>query len=73
MRDAFARVLAACREAGKRAAIHAGTTHYAARMAGSGFDLVTVWVDVAAITSTLVAADEAWAQQARTSSSSSDT
>ncbi len=73
LRDAVARVLAACRGAGKRAGIHAGTTPYAARMAGFGFDLVTVWVDVAAITSSLVAADEVWAQQAHPSASGSDT
>jgi 4-hydroxy-2-oxoheptanedioate aldolase len=56
MRDAFARIVAACRKAGKRAAIHAGSTEYAARMAGAGFDLVTVWVDVVAIGASLAAA-----------------
>jgi 4-hydroxy-2-oxoheptanedioate aldolase len=66
LQDAFARVLAACRRAG----IHAGTTRYAAWMAGLGFDLVTVWVDAAAISATLAAAAEVWAQQARSLSSS---
>jgi 4-hydroxy-2-oxoheptanedioate aldolase len=72
MRDAIARVLAACRRAGGRAGIHAGSTRYAARMAGSGFDLVTVWVDVAAIASTLAAAAEVWASQIHSSSSGSN-
>jgi len=69
LHDAFARVLAACRGAGKRAAIHAGSAAYAARMAGSGFDLVTVWVDAAAIASTLGTAAEVWAREAGSSSS----
>jgi 4-hydroxy-2-oxoheptanedioate aldolase len=60
LRDAFARVLAACRRAGKRAAIHAGSAAYAARMAGEGFDLVTVWVDAVAVAITLAAAAEVW-------------
>jgi 4-hydroxy-2-oxoheptanedioate aldolase len=66
LRDAIARVLAACRASGKRAGIHAGSTRYAARMAGEGFDLVTVWVDAVAVASTLAAAREAWAREART-------
>jgi 4-hydroxy-2-oxoheptanedioate aldolase len=66
LRDAIARVLAACRRAGRRAGIHAGSTRYAARMAGEGFDLVTVWVDAAAVASTLAAAGEVWAREART-------
>jgi 4-hydroxy-2-oxoheptanedioate aldolase len=64
IRKAFDRVLAACRQAGKRAAIHAGTARYGARMGGLGFDLVTLWVDAAAIAVTLTAAAEAWAEQA---------
>lgn len=73
MRDALDRVLTACREAGKRAAIHAGSTEYAARMVGAGFDLVTVWVDAVAITSSLAAAGEAWARHAPPSSDGSVT
>lgn len=69
LRDAFARVLAACRKAGKRAAIHAGSTAYAARMAATGFDLVTVWVDAAALAATLAAAAETWARDTRSSPS----
>jgi 4-hydroxy-2-oxoheptanedioate aldolase len=68
MHDAFARVLAACRRTGRRAGLHAGSTRYAARMAGSGFDLVTVWVDAVAIGSTLVAAADVWASQVHSSS-----
>lgn len=68
MRDAIARVLAACRQAGKRAAIHAASTHDAARMAGTGFDLVTVWIDAVAITGSLAAAADIWAQQAQPAS-----
>ena len=60
LHDAFARVLAACRKAGKRAAIHAGSAGYAAKMAGQGFDLVTVWVDAVAVATTLAAAAEVW-------------
>jgi 4-hydroxy-2-oxoheptanedioate aldolase len=71
MRDALARILAACRQAGKRTGIHASTTRYAARMAGSGFDLVTVWVDVAAIAASLAAAAEVWEHEAPSSVSSS--
>jgi len=72
MQDAFARVLTACRQAGKRAAIHAGTARYATLMARSGFDLVTVWVDAAAITATLATAAEVWAQQGQLPPSRSD-
>ena len=61
MTEAFDRVLAACRSSGKRSAIHATSARYAAEMARVGFDLVTVWVDAAAVASTLKAADEAWA------------
>jgi 4-hydroxy-2-oxoheptanedioate aldolase len=64
MRDAFARVLAACRKAGKQAAIHAGSAAYAARMAGEGFGLVTVWVDAVAVGSSLAAAAEVWSRAA---------
>ena len=64
MREAFARILAACRAVGKRAAIHAATARYASQMARSGFDLVTVWVDAAAIGSTLGTVAEVWAEQA---------
>ena len=60
MQDAFARILAACRAAGKRAAIHASTARYAAQMANRGFDLVTVWVDAAAIAVTVAAASQTW-------------
>jgi 2-keto-3-deoxy-L-rhamnonate aldolase RhmA len=63
MQDAITRVLASCRTAGRRAAIHAATAQYAARMARSGFDLVTVWVDTVAVAATLAAADGIWAQQ----------
>jgi 4-hydroxy-2-oxoheptanedioate aldolase len=64
MRDAFARVLAACRKAGKQAAIHAGSASYGARMAGEGFGLVTVWVDAVAVGASLAAAAEEWAREA---------
>ena len=57
---AFARVLAACRTAGKRAGIHAATAAYAAAMAAEGFDLVTVWVDAVAITTSLGAISDVW-------------
>ena len=40
------------------------TAGYAARMAGEGFDLVTVWVDAAAIGTSLTAAAETWARSA---------
>jgi 4-hydroxy-2-oxoheptanedioate aldolase len=68
LRAAFDRVLAACRRSGRRAGIHAGGAGYAARMAGSGFDLVTVWVDAVAIGSTLAATAEVWAQHTRSPS-----
>jgi 4-hydroxy-2-oxoheptanedioate aldolase len=68
MRAAFDRVLTACRRRGKRAGIHAGSARYAAQMASMGFDLVTVWVDAVAIGSTLAAAAEVWAREARTPS-----
>lgn len=57
---AFARILAASRAAGGHAGMHAATTAYAAKMAGEGFDLVTVWVDAVAVGTTLAAADAAW-------------
>ncbi|MFO1035821.1 MAG: aldolase/citrate lyase family protein [Geminicoccaceae bacterium] len=63
MQQAFATVLDACRRQGKRAAIHAGSAAYAARMARQGFGLVTVWVDAVAIGSTLGAAAATWAEQ----------
>lgn len=65
MREYFARIVGACRDAGKRAAIHAGSAQYAARMAGEGFDLVTVWVDAVAIAASLAATVDAWARHAR--------
>lgn len=65
MREHFARIVGACRDAGKRAAIHAGSAQYAARMAGEGFDLVTVWVDAVAIAASLAATVDAWARHAR--------
>ena len=65
MREHFARIVAACRNAGKRVAIHAGSTEYAARMAGEGFDLVTVWVDAVAIASSLKAVGEVWQRHVR--------
>ena len=64
---AFTRVLAACRSAGKHAGMHAATAGYAARMAAEGFDLVTVWVDAAAIGTSLTAAAETWARSAAAS------
>lgn len=64
LRRALARVLAACKGAGKRAGVHAGSTAYAARMAADGYDLVTAWVDVVAVLSSLAAADKVWAEQA---------
>lgn len=62
MQRAFAMVLDACRRQGKRAAIHAGSAAYAARMAKQGFELVTVWVDAVAIGSTLAAAATTWTE-----------
>jgi 4-hydroxy-2-oxoheptanedioate aldolase len=46
MREALMRVVAACRKAGIRAALHCGTPEYAARAVGWGFDLTTVSNDV---------------------------
>jgi 4-hydroxy-2-oxoheptanedioate aldolase len=63
--DALARVAKACRAAGKRCAVHAGSARYAARMASQGYDLVTVWVDAVAIAASLAEADKQWAEQAR--------
>ncbi len=40
--DAIKRILAACKENGKRAALHCGTAEYAARAIEWGFDLCTV-------------------------------
>jgi 4-hydroxy-2-oxoheptanedioate aldolase len=60
IRDALARVVQVCRAAGKRCAVHAGTASYAARMAGEGFDLVTVWVDAVAIAASLAQAAKQW-------------
>jgi 4-hydroxy-2-oxoheptanedioate aldolase len=57
---AFARILAASRAAGGHAGMHAATTAYADKMAGEGFDLVTVWVDAVAVGTTLTAADATW-------------
>lgn len=65
MREHFGRILGACHDAGKRAAIHAGSTDYATRMAGEGFDLVTVWVDAVAIAASLAGTAEAWQRHAR--------
>lgn len=57
---ALTRVSAACRAAGKRCAVHAGSARYAAKMAGNGYDLVTVWVDVVAIGASLAEAQAQW-------------
>jgi 4-hydroxy-2-oxoheptanedioate aldolase len=64
--DALARVMQACRAASKRCAVHAGSARYAARMAGQGYDLVTVWVDAVAIAASLADAAKQWTEQART-------
>ena len=61
---AFERVLAACRGGRQARGIHAGSPAYAARMAAKGFDLVTVWVDAIAVTSTLAMAAEVWNERA---------
>lgn len=45
MIDALERVVAACRAAGIRAALHCGTPDYAARAIGWGFDMTTVGGD----------------------------
>jgi len=56
--DAFARVLAACRDAGTRAGVHAHSATYARARADDGFALVTVWSDVPAISASVDAS--AW-------------
>jgi 4-hydroxy-2-oxoheptanedioate aldolase len=66
MRAAFDRILTACRRSGKHAGIRAASPVYAAKMATSGFDLVTVWVDAVAVGSTLASSAEVWAQEVRT-------
>lgn len=43
--DALKRIVAACRAAGIRAALHCGTPDYAARAIGWGFDMTTVGGD----------------------------
>jgi 4-hydroxy-2-oxoheptanedioate aldolase len=43
--DALKRIVAACRAAGIRAALHCGTPDYAARAIGLGFDMTTVGGD----------------------------
>lgn len=48
--DAFRRVLDACAAHDKRSAVFAMTAEYGMARAADGFSLVTVWVDVAAIT-----------------------
>ena len=63
--DALARISKACRAAAKRCAVHAGSARYAAKMAGQGYDLVTVWVDAVAISSSLADAERQWTEQAR--------
>ena len=62
IRSALARVSEACRAAGKRCAVHAASARYAAKMAGGGYDLVTVWVDVVALGASLADAGRQWAQ-----------
>ena len=46
MIEALHKILAACKRAGIRAALHCGTPDYAARAAGWGFDMTTVSNDV---------------------------
>lgn len=46
MIEALQRIVAACRQAGIRAALHCGSADYAARAAGWGFDMTTVSNDV---------------------------
>lgn len=53
MHDAFRAVLDACRVHDKRAAIFGTGVEYAEARAADGFALVTVWVDTAAITTSL--------------------
>ncbi len=45
MIDALQRIVAACKAAGIRAALHCGTPDYAARAIGWGFDMTTVGGD----------------------------
>ena len=59
---ALERVSAACKAVGKRCAVHAGSTRYAAKMAGKGYDLVTVWVDAVAIGASLADEQAQWAE-----------
>lgn len=40
--EALRKIVAACKKAGKRAALHCGTPDYAARSVGWGFDMTTV-------------------------------
>jgi 4-hydroxy-2-oxoheptanedioate aldolase len=65
IQDALVRIRDACRRAGKRCAVHANGASYAARIAGQGYDLVTVWVDVVAISSSLAEAERAWTAATR--------
>jgi len=58
---ALARVSESCKAAGKRCAVHAASARYAATMAGKGYDLVTVWVDVVAIEASLADGQRQWA------------
>ena len=60
---ALARVSKACKAAGRRCAVHAGSARYAAQMAGEGYDLVTVWVDVVAIEASLSEGRTQWAER----------
>ncbi|HZA93003.1 MAG TPA: aldolase/citrate lyase family protein [Gemmatimonadales bacterium] len=65
IQDALIRIRDACQQAGKRCAVHANGARYAARIAGQGYDLVTVWVDVVAISSSLADAERAWTAATR--------
>ena len=65
--EALARVAEACRAARKRCAVHAASASYAARMAGKGYDLVTVWVDVVALGASLAEFGKQWKDNAGTS------
>lgn len=58
--EALDAIAAAARAAGKRLGIHAATAAYAARMAGAGFALVTLWVDAVALRASLAAAERDW-------------
>lgn len=51
--DALDTIETSARRAGKLLAIHGTSAGYAARMAARGYRLVTVWVDVAAVRSSL--------------------